>query len=69
MAIETSSMSIGHEPTEWWILVPTLGQPSSTPRIRDAPTTQEAYSHPSARTSKTSCAEQFNSRLVSLMVW
>ncbi|MBM7803188.1 hypothetical protein JOE58_002439 [Curtobacterium luteum] len=35
-----SSITIGQTPKEWWIRLPTAGHPGSSPRIRDAPTTQ-----------------------------
>jgi hypothetical protein len=40
--VVASLMSKGQTPTEWWMLCPGCGQPASTSRIREAPTTQDA---------------------------
>jgi hypothetical protein len=57
-----SSINAGHTPNEWCSLLPTAGQPSSTSRIRDAPTTQRGYIQPSLSTANTCSGEQFNRR-------
>jgi phytoene dehydrogenase-like protein len=54
----TSSRRTGHRPTECAMRVPGAGQSGSTARIRDAPTTQVAYAHPSASTASTASAGQ-----------
>ena len=51
-----SSLSrAGHTPTEWWIFDPACGHEWSTSRMREAPTTHEAYSQPLDSTDQT-CA-------------
>ena len=61
-----SSITSGQIPKEWWSFLPSAGQPSSTSRMRDAPTTHKGYSQPSPSTSQTCLAEQLNQRCVAI---
>ena len=66
--VVVSLMRAGQAPTECSIRLPRAGQSGETSRIRAAPTTHEAYVHPSARTAKTSSGVHRNSRVVVLIV-
>ena len=50
-------MTTGQLPNEWWMRAPTAGHSASTALMREAPTTQEAYSHPLESTSNTDWAD------------